>query len=71
MSWFSGSNAVFPNLKVKESFIVYDFLLRIDAGCTLEHKTCDILAAERLQLMRFDNRLIIESFQKAICVLKW
>ena len=25
----------------------------------LEHKTCDILAAERLRLMRFDNRLII------------
>ena len=34
MSWSSGSNAVFPNLKVKESFIAYDFLLRIDAGCT-------------------------------------
>ena len=33
--------------------------------CTLEHKNCDILAAKRLQLMRFDNRLIIESFQKA------
>ena len=28
----------------------------------LEHKTCDISAAERLRLMRFDNRLIIESF---------
>ena len=25
----------------------------------LEHKTCDILAAERLRLMRFENRLII------------
>ena len=37
MSWFSGSNAVFPNLKVKESFIAYDFLLRIDAGCTHVH----------------------------------
>ena len=34
----------------------------------LEHR---ILAAERLRLMRFDNRLIIESFQKAICILKW
>ena len=31
----------------------------------LEHKTCDILAAERLRLMRFDNRLIIDSFQKS------
>ena len=37
----------------------------------LEHKTCDILAAERLRLMRFDNRLIIDSFQGAICILKW
>ena len=34
MSWSSGSNAVFPNLKVKESFIAYDFLLCSDAGCT-------------------------------------
>ena len=38
-------------------------------GCLLEHKTCDILAAERLRLMRFDNRLIIDSFQEAICIL--
>ena len=38
---------------------------------TLEHKTCDILAAERLRLMRFDNRLIIDSFQEAMCILKW
>ena len=37
---------------------------------SLEHKTCDILAAERLRLMRLDNRLIIDSFQKAICILK-
>ena len=36
-----------------------------------EHITCDILAAERLQLMRFDNQLIIDSFQKAIYILKW
>ena len=35
----------------------------------LEHKTCDILAAERLRLMSFDNRLIIDSFQKAKCIL--
>ena len=35
----------------------------------LEHKTCDILAAERLRLMSFDNRLIIDSFQKAIWIL--
>ena len=37
----------------------------------LEQKTCDILAAERLRLMRFDYRLIIDSFQKNICILKW
>ena len=37
MSWSSGSNAVFPNLKVKESFIAYDFLLRIEAGYTHAH----------------------------------
>ena len=24
-----------------------------------------------LRLMRFDNRLIIDSFQKAVCILKW
>jgi peroxiredoxin len=40
-------------------------------ACQLHHKTCDILAAERLRLMRFDNRLIIDSFQKAIFILKW
>ena len=40
-------------------------------GCIIEHKTCDILAAERLRLMRFDNRLIIDSFQEAVCLLKW
>ena len=32
----------------------------------IEHKTCDIIAAERLQLMRFDNRIIIESL-KLVC----
>ena len=37
---------------------------------TLEHKTCDILAAELLRLMRFDNRLIIDSFQKGVCILE-
>ena len=40
-------------------------------GLTLEHKTYDILAAERLRLMRFDYQLIIDSFQEAICILKW
>ena len=40
-------------------------------GFVLEHKTCTILAAERSRLMRFDNRLITDSFQEAICILKW
>ena len=38
----------------------------IEGDSELEHKTCDILAAERLRLMRFDNRLIIDSFQEDI-----
>ena len=38
-------------------------------GYKLEHKTCEILAAERLRLMRFDNRLIIDSFQEDICII--
>ena len=43
----------------------------LKVACLVEHKTCDILAAERLRLMRFDNRLIIDSFQEAMCILKW
>ena len=35
------------------------------SGLRVEHKTCDIFADERLRLMRFDHRLIIDSFQKA------
>ena len=33
----------------------------------LEHKTCIILAVERLRLMRFDNRLIIDSLRVVFC----
>ena len=33
----------------------------------LEHKTCEILAAERLRLIRFDNRLIIDSLKVVYC----
>ena len=33
----------------------------------LEHKTCDIFAVERLRLMRFDNRLIIDSLRVVFC----
>ena len=37
----------------------------------LEHKTCDILAAERLRLMGFDNRLIIDCFANIVNILIW
>ena len=37
--------------------------LQLILGCEIEHKTCDILAAERLRLMRFDNQLIIDSLK--------
>ena len=45
---------------------IFRFLLGMgkqENASRVEHKTCDILAAERLRLMRFDNRLIIDSFQ--------
>ena len=45
------------------------FCQKVRIGSELEHKTCDILAAERLRLMRFDNRLIIDSFEEHICIL--
>ena len=41
------------------------YFISFTGGSQLEHKTCDILAAEGLRLMRFDHRLIIDSFQKA------
>ena len=34
---------------------------------SVEHKTCDILDAERLRLLRFDNRLIIDSLKVVFC----
>ena len=46
----------------------FEFHFLLYEGFILEHKTCDILAAERLQLMRFDNRLIIvDSLKVARC----
>ena len=54
------------HFQISRSFDSFD-----TKGSQLEHKTCNILAAERLRLMIFDNRLIIDSFQKAICILKW
>ena len=55
------------SLKIHEagSVITYGPFLAPIVVCPLEHKTCDILAAERLRLMIFDNRLIIESFHKS------
>ena len=47
---------------VKEVKIVKE-LKTVKEVKIVEHKTCDILAAEWLRLMRFDNRLIIDSFQ--------
>ena len=56
--------------KIEIVMIYNDLTYPKNSAYLLEHKTCDILAAERLRLMRFDNRLIIDSFQKAICILK-
>ena len=39
----------------------------LSSTCQVEHKTCDILAAERLRLMRFDNGLIIDSLKVECC----
>ena len=62
------SNLIKRNRSAAKISQVYALVLRVSL---LEHKTCDILAAERLRLMRFDNRLIIDSFQEAVCLLKW
>ena len=45
-------------------------LIRDKRPPALGHKTCDFLAAERLRLVRFVNRLIIDSFQNAVNILK-
>ena len=37
----------------------------------LELITFEILAAERLRLMGFDNRLIIDCFANVVNILKW
>ena len=54
-------------------YIYSDFSTRnqLPRCLLIEHKTCDILAAEQLRLKRFENRLIIDSFQEAVCLLKW
>ena len=40
-------------------------------GCQLELITFEILAAERLRLMGFDNRLIIDCFTNVVNILFW
>ena len=40
-------------------------------GANRYRKNCDILAAERVRLMRFDNWLIIDSFQNDSNILQW
>ena len=39
--------------------------------CLLELITFEILAAERLRLMAFDNRLIIDCFANVVNILIW
>ena len=46
-------------------------LVNGDTGSVVEHKTFDILVAERLRLMRFDNRLIIDSLKVMCCSRVW
>ena len=40
-------------------------------GLSLELITFEILAAERLRLMEFDNRLIIDCFANVVNILIW
>ena len=42
-----------------------------ETGYTLELITFEILAAERLRLMAFDNRLIIDCFANVANILIW
>ena len=42
-----------------------------DNVCPLELITFEILAAERLRLMGFDNRLIIDCFANVVNILIW
>ena len=60
-SWKTGTSTMFSVHKIS------NFLEYIRGVWTLEHKTCDILAAERLQLIRFDNRLFIDPLKVVCC----
>ena len=44
---------------------------KLEKGCAPELITFEILAAERLQLMGFDNRLIIDCFANVVNILLW
>merc|ERR1712223_1168959 len=46
-------------------------IIIISEGNSLELITFEILAAERLRLMGFDNRLIIDCFAKVVNILIW
>ena len=46
-------------------------LLLPNKTCSLELITFEILAAERLRLMGFDNRLIIACFSNVVNILIW
>ena len=46
-------------------------MLKYSIGWRLELITFEILAAERLRLMGFDNRLIIDCFANIVNILIW
>ena len=52
-------------------FNMKSLLLRAPSGCGVELITFEILAAERLRLMGFDNRLIIDCFANVVNILIW
>ena len=49
----------------------YLFIKDTMCACVLELITFEILAAERLRLMEFDNRLIIDCFANVVNILIW
>ena len=57
-------------MKVKRSHGVSDHNLHL-TGFPLELISFEILAAERLRLMEFDNRLIIDCFANVVDILIW
>ena len=49
----------------------YSHLLQKQIGFSLELITFENLAAERLRLMGFDNRLILDCFSNIVSILIW